>query len=91
MTDLYLGVRFIDPAEIVRQRTLGWPDLHPEQFCHRCGGRNITSWFVESEAWNLATAGLDRGRGEILCPQCFTELHEAATSEWRTWELKATR
>jgi hypothetical protein len=26
-----------DPAEIAAQRNLGWPDFHPEDYCHRCG------------------------------------------------------
>ena len=35
------------------QRAAGWPDWHPEDYCHRCGGRNA-SWHVDSDRFNAA-------------------------------------
>jgi hypothetical protein len=74
------------PEEIVRQRAAGWPDFHPETFCHRCGRRN-PCWSVDSEEWGKAVAGRDRGDLEILCPSCFVLLHEQATGGWGHWHL----
>lgn len=81
-----IGVRSIDPAEIVRQRALGWPDFHPEEFCHQCGGRNVRSWFTQLDLWNAATTHVDRHDLAILCPQCFTEAWEEEYGSV-TWEL----
>lgn len=56
------------PVEaITEQRAKGWPDFHPEDFCHRCGRRNIKAWF--SPEWP-ALVGSHSG---ILCPQCFAD------------------
>ncbi len=51
---------FRDPTAIAEQRTKGWPDFHPEDFCHRCGhpgpwsqiGRALIAagWDPEEEA-----------------------------------------
>ena len=47
---------------------------HPEHVCHKCGGRNLKSWFVDSDLWNEhVRSGNQPG---ILCPQCFVELTE---------------
>ena len=62
------------PSEIVRQRQSGWPDFHPEDFCHICGRRNPV-WSAPAEDW---TAVVD-GHGGIFCPSCFAQLYEAAT------------
>jgi hypothetical protein len=70
-------VHSVLPGEIHRQRSLGWPDFHPEDFCHRCGHRNIV-WYANPDDWALATAELPRGVLEILCPSCFVTLREAA-------------
>lgn len=66
-----------------------WPDFHPEDFCHRCGRRNI-SWFVASDLWNEAwtEAEAEGGYQSVLCPQCFVELWERATGLRMTWELR---
>lgn len=61
----------IDPEEIVRQRRLGWPDFHPEDYCHRCGRRNMT-W--SSPEW----PELVGGHGGILCPVCFADYDQNA-------------
>ena len=63
------------------------PDWHPEDYCHRCGGRNA-SWHVDSDRFNAAMGPptLHRWNG-IICPGCFVELHEAATGLTATWTL----
>lgn len=58
--------------EIARQRLLGWPDFHPEAYCHKCGHRNIRAWF--SPEWVQLT-GTNSG---ILCPACFADLDPEA-------------
>lgn len=57
----------IDPAEIPRQREQGWPDFHPEDYCHRCGARNPV-W--ASSDW----PELVGSHAGILCPTCFMRL-----------------
>jgi hypothetical protein len=76
-------------AEIDEQRANGWPDFHPEDYCHRCGGRNVSSWFVDSDRFNaaLGPSGNHPFNG-IVCPGCFVELHEAATGLHTTWKLE---
>lgn len=74
--------------EIDEQRSLGWPAFHPEDYCHRCGIKNI-SWFVDSDRFNLAMDGLSFKHlwNGIICIQCFVELHEAKTGLRCTWTL----
>jgi hypothetical protein len=72
----------IDPAAITNQRVKGWPDWHPEEYCHRCGQRNITPWYVDSVYWNRAAQA-----HEILCPQCFVEAYEESTETLPIWHL----
>lgn len=74
------------PEEIVRQRAHGWPDFHPEHYCHRCGRRNAI-WWVDGDLWQATTAGRRRGILEILCPSCFVDLYEESTGEGRSWRL----
>ena len=73
--------------EIDAQRALGWPDFHPEDFCHRCGAIN-PSWSVDSDRFNaaLGTYGTHRWNG-IVCVGCFVQLHEAATGLSCSWQL----
>lgn len=72
--------------EIDRQRSLGWPDFHPEDFCHRCGHPNTRSWFTARETWEEAKIN---GRwNEIICPSCFSELWERAIGRHATFELR---
>lgn len=63
-----------------RQRALGWPDFHPEDYCHKCGAAN-PSWYAERDAWEVATKewAKETGREGICCPGCFAEMHEEAT------------
>lgn len=56
---------------------------HPEAFCEECGRANI-NWSIDSDRWNLATAH----RGQILCPVCFVQRHEAATGLTCAWTLR---
>lgn len=78
----------VDPDEIKRQRTLGWPDFHPEDYCHICGCEN-PSWFAESETWRTATAAWakETGREGICCPTCFVRMYVEATGKDPIWRL----
>lgn len=71
---------------IERQRENGWPDFHPEDFCHRCGRRNPV-WVTDAGEWEFATGHMPRGVLTILCPSCFAAAHEAAGGERVCWEL----
>lgn len=67
------------------QRAHGWPDFHPEDFCHRCGRPNI-SWWTDSDLFNEAIGqpdGIDPEWRGIICPPCFVELSPLDTS----WQL----
>jgi hypothetical protein len=77
----------IDPVEIAEQREKGWPDFHPETYCHRCGQRNLHSWATAHDLWSQACeTGLMPG-SHIVCPQCFTEMWETATGRAVSWTL----
>lgn len=75
--------------EIDEQRELGWSDFHPEDYCHKCGNRNIPSWSVDSDRFNAAF-GSDHPYQGIVCPTCFVLAHEAATGLTATWRLVPT-
>mgnify|MGYP001595234074 FL=1 len=68
-------------------------DEHPEDYCHRCGGPNIT-WSAPSPLWNQVMRGgdingVDKFNG-IVCPICFVQLAEdAGVAE--LWQLTARR
>lgn len=53
---------------------------HPEDYCHRCLGRNLI-WHMQNDVWNavMREEGADGPWkwNEIICPQCFAELFEA--------------
>jgi len=79
----------VNPAWIVEQRLAGWPDMHPEGFCHKCGNRNAV-WNVDSrEAWLAATGAwaAETGREGICCLNCFTQMHEVRTEKKTPWVL----
>lgn len=83
------GTRYhVTLEELEDQKLRGWPDTHPEDFCHRCGNRNL-SWFVDSELWNVAwaEAAFEGGYQSVLCPPCFAELWTRATGHAMTWQL----
>ena len=58
-----------------------------EDRCQRCRGKNVSSWFVDSDRFNLAVTALGLDSGAIICPGCFVEGHEAATGSLTTWKL----
>ena len=74
--------------EIDHQRSLGWPDFHPEDYCHRCGNRNVECWFAPQDTWTEALPLIGRQWAHIICPQCFTKLHEKATGRQEIWEIR---
>lgn len=74
--------------EINAQRAFGWPDFHPEEYCHRCGGKNVWSWHVDSDRFNVAMGPPSEHQWNgIICPGCFVELHEASTGMRCSWTL----
>lgn len=74
--------------EIDAQREMGWPNFHPEKYCHRCGGMNVSSWYVDSDRFNAALGHPnDHEYNGIVCPGCFVQLHEEATGMHTTWKL----
>lgn len=72
----------VDPATIPAQQAAGWPDWHPEDYCHRCGRRNI-SWYTDSAVWNQVHGG----SGPIWCPVCFVTAYEQTTGLRPSWRL----
>ena len=89
MTDgsTFTDARWVHPEVIKEQRSLGWPHFHPETFCHRCGGMNVRSWWVDSDRFNAAVGALGLAYTAILCPGCFVLGHELATGMCCTWTL----
>lgn len=72
---------------LAAQREAGWPDMHPESLCHRCGNPNPT-WHTDTATWFTATfERLDRGVMGICCPTCLAELFEAATGTSLSWKF----
>jgi hypothetical protein len=60
---------------------------HPEDFCDRCGGRNVKPWFAPSDVWNAVVGD----EWSIICPQCFVELAEGSERfADEAWELRPT-
>lgn len=84
------SVKSVPLTSIAEQRTAkpSWPDFHPEDFCHRCGNRNLRSWYVASDLWDAAWSMIEPGIQSVLCPPCFDELWEKATGIRMTWELR---
>lgn len=80
----------VELSEIDNQRTLGWIDFHPEDFCHRCGNRNLESWSAPSWWWNRVWADSAEDEDDyqgIVCPQCFNEL-AAQSGLSPTWRIE---
>lgn len=65
----------VDPLYIVEQRESGWPDIHPEDYCHMCGRENPL-WYAERDAWQQATKKWSEITGQegICCPTCFLKM-----------------
>lgn len=95
------GPLVVDPLWIEKQREQGWPDMYPEEFCHKCGIRNFT-WVASREDWLIATSAWakETGREGICCPACFLDMYEEATGSniimvvapWRgSWEAHGSK
>lgn len=73
------GAWCVDPEWIKEQRNLGWPDMHPEDFCHKCGAPNpnwsapMAEWLIATEKWRTET-----GKEGICCPKCFQDMYSEA-------------
>ena len=87
MTDLMKRPLTVTPSEIDAQRSTGWGEFGPEDYCHRCGAHNIHAWNVPSDRFNSAMEALGLDSGAIVCPSCFVEGHEAATGMRCVWTL----
>lgn len=89
--DLVAPFVAIPLEDIDAERKRGWVNFHPETFCHRCGGVNIPSWYVDSDRFNVAMGKPIEHRWQgIICPGCFVTLHEEATGLTTTWKLMPT-
>lgn len=55
---------------IASQRARGWPDFHPEDYCHRCGRPNPIWSSPEWPELVGGHGGNDRHPG-VLCPTCY--------------------
>jgi hypothetical protein len=75
---------FVTLEEIEEQRVLGWPNFHPEDYCHQCGHLNIKSWSVDSNLWNVV---MKDSPESIICPSCFVARWEAMGGPLTTWKL----
>lgn len=73
-------------ADFDHQRANGWPDFHPEDYCHRCGRPNI-SWHIDGDVWStvMRPEGHEAAYrwNEIICPVCFIELAGGFHAELR--------
>ncbi len=58
---------------------------HPENYCHLCGGKNI-SWYVDNELWNEVTKS-EIIPGGICCPLCFVKMAEKKGIKPPAWRL----
>jgi hypothetical protein len=68
---------------------------HPESYCHRCDGLNIT-WSAPSPLWNEVMRGGSINGDEIhdgiVCPVCFARMAEDTGVVSRAgWKLSADR
>ena len=62
---------------------------HPEDYCRRCGGPNL-SWYTPGGTWDpvmRAEPGAPWKWNEIICPPCFASLHEQTHGKSITWAL----
>lgn len=77
----------VTAEDVASQREAGWPDWHPEDFCHRCGQQNMC-WWVDGDEWNRAMEHAREWQwAGIVCPLCFAELWETATGDRIPWRL----
>src|SRR5690606_23608095 len=73
--------RAVAPELIEQQREKGWPDFHPEDYCHKCGDRIDPNWCASREDWTAATSvwAQETGREGICCIRCFAGMLSEAT------------
>lgn len=76
----------IDPTIIPKQRAAGWPDFHPERYCHRCGNRNPV-WTADADLWAIVSRAYlgHESHAGIVCPMCADELYTIATGKKSFW------
>lgn len=81
-------IKQVEPSYILEQRRLGWPDIHPEDYCHRCGV-SFDPWFTDRETWLAGTSvwSKETGREGICCMTCFTDMYKANTGKRPCWNL----
>lgn len=79
-------VQSVLPSDIVQQRQLGWPDFHPEDFCHVCGRRNPV-WSAPAADWDAVI----NGHGGIFCPSCFADLYDSTQTRPALWQFSTIR
>ena len=72
-----------DPAsELARLKKLDGNDDHIENRCERCTGRNLHSWYADSDVWNKVA-----GDYSVLCPICFTDLAREKGIDPSAWRI----
>lgn len=72
---------------IADQRAKGWPDFHPEDFCHICGQRNPV-WHAQDDAWEAVhPEAVGSDGGGICCPSCFAVAYWRATGKHPVWDF----
>lgn len=73
----------VDPEWIKEQRKLGWPDMHPEDYCHRCGVK-IPMWCTDRDTWLAATSewAAETGKEGICCFDCLTDMMPGKPPIW---------
>lgn len=76
-------IDWVNLEAIDEQRRKGWPDFHPEHYCHRCGHKNV-SWYTDAATWNQVVLKGDPWNG-IICIPCFIGLAEVqdGPQAWR--------
>lgn len=79
----------VSPDWIKSQRDQGWPDMHPEDYCHKCGARNPKWCAASREDWLMATFAwaAETGREGICCVTCFAGMYEEQSGESPVWML----
>jgi len=73
----------VRPEWIKEQRTLNWPDMHPEDYCHRCGAK-IPMWCTDRDTWVEATSewATETGKEGICCFQCLADMLPGRPPTW---------
>lgn len=84
---------WVSPEWIKQQRERGWPDMHPEDYCHRCGKPNkswcaypLDVWQDGARAWSAET-----GREGICCIDCFTTMYAENSDTRPYWMITVHR